>query len=130
MHICWFVRCRLPRKYKNPMECIVQNDQNREASTKVLLDLNFVHRRATGKPSTIIEVEKHLCTTPSCFYHFVHCCIGFLYWVVWQSDEPTVIFSCQWTLCTLLSGSNLSEFNAFTYFWTFKIENYRFFTLH
>ena len=30
----------------------------------------------------------------------------------------------------LLSGSNLSEFNAFTCFWTFKIQNYRFCTLH
>ena len=31
-------------------------------------------------------------------------------------DGQTVIFSCQWTLCMLLTGSNLSEFNVFYLF--------------
>ena len=42
MHICWLVICRLPRKYKNPMQCC-------------------------GKPCTRIEVEKPFCTTLSWF---------------------------------------------------------------
>ena len=71
-------------------------------------------RRKCGEPCTRIEVDKPFCTMPSWFDHFVHCCIGFLYWAVWQSDEPTDIFSYQWTL---LSGSNLSESNVFYLFW-------------
>ena len=85
-------------------------------TAKVQKIIYFVHMRVAGQPCTIIEVEKHFCTVPSWFYHFVLCCIGLLYWAVWQSDEPTVIFSCQWTLCMLLSGSNLSELNAFYLF--------------
>ena len=32
---------------------------------------------------------------------------------IWRANS---YFSCQWTLCMLLSGSNLSEFNAFYLF--------------
>ena len=92
--------------------CSVQNDQTSEACTKVLRNLNFVHRRAAGKPCTMIEVQKHFCTTPSWFLSFCSLLRRiFVLRAVWQ--EPTVIFSCQWTLCMLLSGSNLSEFDVF-----------------
>ena len=55
--------------------CSEQNDQPSKACTKVLRDLNCLHRRAAGKPCTIIEFEKYFCTTPRNLCHFTlkHC---------------------------------------------------------
>ena len=86
LYICWFVSCRVPRKYTNSMQGTKWSSQ----------------RGLYGEPFTIPEVEKHFCTRPSWLDHFVPC-IGFLYWVVWQNNS---YFFCQGTFCTLLSGSN------------------------
>ena len=128
MYICWFVRCRLPRKYKNPIQCTTWSNQ--QGLYKSALRPRFAYRRAIGEPCTIIEVEKHFCTTLSWFDHFVHCCMGlFTEWygnltnqqLFFHVNGPYVC-SCLGLICLNLMG--------FACFWTFKIQNYRFCSLH
>ena len=103
-------------KVQKPYTCSVQNDQTSKACTKVLRDLNFVHRRAADKPCIIIEVEKHFCTTPLWFYHFVHCCIGFCTERYGNLMNQQFFFPVNGNFvcsCLGLMGLNLMRFNSF-----------------
>ena len=49
LYICWLVNAVSRKSTK--ILCSVQNGQTSEACTKVLRDLNFVHRQAAGEPA-------------------------------------------------------------------------------
>ena len=61
-------------------------------------------------------IPARLVQTRAGFDHFVQLHRNFVLSGKLHVMSQQIFFSCQWTLCMLQSGSNLSEFNAFYLF--------------
>ena len=105
-YICWFVSCRVPRKYKNPMQCRPQ----------------FLYKAHLWLAIVQNWGLEALLNKPRWFDHFVHCCIGFLYWAVWQADEPTVIFPVKGPFVSTCLGLICLNLVWLTCFWVCQLE--------